>query len=112
MAVVEPTSNYLKKLMRRTAIIGSERHDSRRVDRRWGRAGRQGIRFFSILCFLGGPINEALVLKRISKVMIILGMKGGYPTFNMITKSIERAQRKVEENNFGTRKRLMNTMTP
>ena len=91
------------------AIIGTERHDSRRVDRQLrGRAGRQGdpgsSQFFVSL-------EDSLMRKfgsdRIAKIMDRMGYKEGEVIqHSMITKSIERAQKKVEENAFGTRKRL------
>ncbi len=92
------------------AIIGSERHDSRRVDRQLrGRAGRQGdpgsSQFF--VC-LEDELMRLFGSDRISKVMDTFGYKEGEVIqHSMITKSIERAQKKVEENNFGIRKRLL-----
>ncbi|MEX1003038.1 MAG: preprotein translocase subunit SecA [Crocinitomicaceae bacterium] len=92
------------------AIIGTERHDSRRVDRQLrGRAGRQGdpgsSQFFVSL-------EDSLMRKfgsdRIAKIMDRMGYKEGEVIqHSMITKSIERAQRKVEENAFGVRKKLL-----
>lgn len=92
------------------AIIGSERHDSRRVDRQLrGRAGRQGdpgsSQFF---VSLEDELMRLFGSDRISKVMDTFGYKEGEVIqHSMITKSIERAQKKVEENNFGIRKRLL-----
>ncbi|MGB5990587.1 MAG: preprotein translocase subunit SecA [Marinifilaceae bacterium] len=92
------------------AIIGTERHESRRVDRQLrGRAGRQGdpgsSQFF---VSLEDDLMRLFASDRIVKVMDKLGLKEGEVIQQgMITKSIERAQRKVEENNFGIRKRLL-----
>ncbi|MGL4629998.1 MAG: preprotein translocase subunit SecA [Leadbetterella sp.] len=92
------------------AIIGTERHDSRRVDRQLrGRAGRQGdpgsSQFF---VSLEDGLMRMFGSDRISKIMDTMGMKEGEVIqHSMITNSIERAQKKVEENNFGTRKRLI-----
>ena len=92
------------------AIIGTERHDSRRVDRQLrGRAGRQGdpgsSQFF---VSLEDDLMRLFGSDRIAKVMDRLGFKEGEVIqHSMITNSIERAQKKVEENNFGIRKRLL-----
>ena len=92
------------------AIIGTERHESRRVDRQLrGRAGRQGdpgtSQFF---VSLEDDLMRLFGSDRIAKMMDRLGLKEGEVIqHSMITKSIERAQRKVEENNFGIRKRLL-----
>src|SRR5574344_521560 len=92
------------------AIIGTERHESRRVDRQLrGRSGRQGdpgsSQFF---VSLEDNLMRLFGSERMSKVMDRLGLKEGEVIqHSMMTKSIERAQRKVEENNFGTRKRLL-----
>ena len=92
------------------AIIGSERHDSRRVDRQLrGRAGRQGdpgsSQFF---VSLEDNLMRLFGSERIAKMMDRLGHKEGEVIqHSMISKSIERAQKKVEENNFGIRKRLL-----
>ncbi len=92
------------------AIIGTERHESRRVDRQLrGRAGRQGdpgsSQFF---VSLEDDLMRMFGSERIAKVMDRMGIKEGEVIqHNMITKSIERAQKKVEENNFGIRKRLL-----
>ncbi|MBX7201625.1 MAG: preprotein translocase subunit SecA [Bacteroidia bacterium] len=92
------------------AIIGTERHESRRVDRQLrGRAGRQGdpgsSQFF---VSLEDDLMRLFGSERIAKIMDRLGMKDGEVIQSgMITNSIERAQRKVEENNFGIRKRLL-----
>ncbi len=89
------------------AIIGTERHDSRRVDRQLrGRAGRQGdpgsSQFFVAL---EDDLMRMFGSERIAKIMDRLGLKEGEVIqHSMITKSIERAQKKVEENNFGIRK--------
>ena len=92
------------------AIIGSERHDSRRVDRQLrGRAGRQGDPGSSqFYVSLEDDLMRLFGSERISKVMDRLGYKDGEVIqHSMVTKSIERAQKKVEENNFGIRKRLL-----
>jgi len=92
------------------AIIGTERHESRRVDRQLrGRAGRQGdpgsSQFF---VSLEDDLMRLFGSERISGIMDKLGLKDGEMIQHpMITKSIERAQKKVEENNFGIRKRLL-----
>lgn len=92
------------------AIIGTERHESRRVDRQLrGRAGRQGDPGSSqFYVSLEDNLMRLFGSERIAKMMDRLGMKEGEVIqHGMITKSIERAQRKVEENNFGIRKRLL-----
>jgi len=92
------------------AIFGTERHDSRRVDRQLrGRSGRQGdpgtSQFF---VSLEDDLMRMFGSGRIAGLMDRLGLKEGEVIqHSMITKSIERAQKKVEENNFGTRKRLL-----
>lgn len=92
------------------AIIGTERHDSRRVDRQLrGRSGRQGdpgsSQFF---VSLEDDLMRLFNSDRITGIMDRLGLQEGEVIqHSMITKSIERAQRKVEENNFGIRKRLL-----
>ncbi len=92
------------------AIIGTERHESRRVDRQLrGRAGRQGdpgsSQFF---VSLEDDLMRLFGSERISGIMDRLGLKEGEMIQHpMITRSIERAQKKVEENNFGIRKRLL-----
>jgi preprotein translocase subunit SecA len=92
------------------AIIGTERHESRRVDRQLrGRAGRQGdpgsSQFF---VSLEDKLMRLFGSERMVKVMDRLGIQEGEVIqHSMMTKSIERAQRKVEENNFGIRKRLL-----
>tara|TARA_B110000305_G_scaffold41292_1_gene43014 strand:- start:1106 stop:2476 length:1371 start_codon:yes stop_codon:yes gene_type:complete len=92
------------------AIIGTERHDSRRVDRQLrGRSGRQGdpgsSQFF--VC-LEDDLMRKFGSERIAKLMDRMGLKEGEViTHSMVSKSIERAQKKVEENNFGVRKRLL-----
>ena len=92
------------------AIIGTERHDSRRVDRQLrGRAGRQGdpgsSRFF---VSLEDDLMRKFGSERIAKLMDRMGLKEGEViSHGMVSKSIERAQKKVEENNFGIRKRLL-----
>ena len=92
------------------AIIGTERHDSRRVDRQLrGRSGRQGDPGSS-QCFvsLEDDLMRLFGSDRIAKVMDQLGHQDGdVIQHSMISKSIERAQKKVEENNFGIRKRLL-----
>jgi len=92
------------------AIVGTERHESRRVDRQLrGRSGRQGdpgsSQFF---VSLEDNLMRLFGSDRIAKLMDRMGLKEGEVIqHSMITKSIERAQKKVEENNFGTRKRLL-----
>ncbi len=92
------------------AILGTERHESRRVDRQLrGRAGRQGdpgsSQFF---VSLEDDLMRVFGSGRISSLMDRMGLKEGEVIqHSMITKSIERAQKKVEENNFGIRKRLL-----
>ncbi|NNF01564.1 MAG: preprotein translocase subunit SecA, partial [Bacteroidia bacterium] len=92
------------------AIIGSERHESRRIDRQLrGRAGRQGdpgsSQFF---VSLEDDLMRLFGSERIAKLMDRMGLEEGEVIqHSMITKSIERAQRKVEENNFGVRKKLL-----
>ena len=92
------------------AIIGTERHESRRVDRQLrGRSGRQGdpgsSQFF---VSLEDELMRLFGSERIAGIMDKLGLKDGEMIqHSMITKSIERAQKKVEENNFGIRKRLL-----
>ena len=92
------------------AIIGTERHESRRVDRQLrGRAGRQGDPGSSVFYVsLEDKLMRLFASERIAKVMDRLGFEDGERIESpMISKSIERAQRKVEENNFGIRKRLL-----
>ncbi|MFZ4543850.1 MAG: preprotein translocase subunit SecA [Saprospiraceae bacterium] len=92
------------------AIVGTERHDSRRVDRQLrGRAGRQGdpgtSQFF---VSLEDNLMRLFQSERIAGMMDKMGHKDGEVIqHSMVTKSIERAQKKVEENNFGIRKRLL-----
>jgi preprotein translocase subunit SecA len=92
------------------AIVGTERHDSRRVDRQLrGRAGRQGdpgsSQFF---VSLEDDLMRKFGSERIAKLMDRMGLKEGEVIqHRMISKSIERAQKKVEENNFGSRKHLL-----
>lgn len=92
------------------AIVGTERHESRRVDRQLrGRSGRQGdpgsSQFF---VSLEDNLMRLFGSERISNIMVRMGIEEGEVIqHSMITKSIERAQRKVEENNFGIRKRLL-----
>jgi len=92
------------------AIVGTERHDSRRVDRQLrGRAGRQGdagsTQFY---VSLEDNLMRLFGSERIAKMMDRMGLKEGEVIqHSMISKSIERAQKKVEENNFGVRKRLL-----
>ena len=92
------------------AIIGTERHESRRVDRQLrGRAGRQGDPGSSVFFVsLEDDLMRLFSSDRIASVMDRLGFKEGEMIeHSMISKSIERAQKKVEENNFGIRKRLL-----
>jgi preprotein translocase subunit SecA len=92
------------------AIVGTERHESRRVDRQLrGRAGRQGdpgtSQFF---VSLEDELMRLFGSERIASLMDRMGLKEGEVIqHRMISRSIERAQRKVEENNFGIRKRLL-----
>lgn len=92
------------------AILGTERHESRRVDRQLrGRAGRQGDPGSSLFFVsLEDDLMRMFGSERIAKIMDFAGYKEGEVIqHSMITKSIERAQKKVEENNFGIRKRLL-----
>ncbi|RAK25130.1 preprotein translocase subunit SecA [Flavobacterium aquaticum] len=92
------------------AIIGTERHDSRRVDRQLrGRAGRQGdVGSSQFYVSLEDNLMRLFGSERVAKVMDKIGLKEGEVIqHSMMTKSIERAQKKVEENNFGVRKRLL-----
>tara|TARA_B100000683_G_scaffold12562_1_gene13323 strand:+ start:32 stop:3394 length:3363 start_codon:yes stop_codon:yes gene_type:complete len=92
------------------AIIGTERHDSRRVDRQLrGRAGRQGDPGSSqFYVSLEDNLMRLFGSERVSKMMDRMGHKEGEVIqHSMMTKTIERAQKKVEENNFGIRKRLL-----
>lgn len=92
------------------AIVGTERHDSRRVDRQLrGRAGRQGDPGSSaFFVSLEDDLMRLFGSERIAKLMDRMGIEEGEVIqHSMISKSIERAQKKVEENNFGTRKRLL-----
>src|SRR5690606_21982615 len=92
------------------AIIGTERHDSRRVDRLLrGRSGRQGDQGSS-QCYVSLEDNLMRLFgsDRVAKMMDRLGLEeGAVIQHSMMTKSIELAQKKVEENNFGVRKRLL-----
>ena len=92
------------------AIIGTERHESRRVDRQLrGRAGRQGDPGSSVFYVsLEDKLMRLFASERIARVMDRLGFKeGDMIESSMISNSIERAQKKVEENHFGVRKRLL-----
>lgn len=92
------------------AIIGTERHESRRVDRQLrGRSGRQGdVGSSQFFVSLEDNLMRMFGSDRIAKLMDRMGLEEGEVIqHSMITKSIERAQRKVEENNFGVRKRLL-----
>jgi len=92
------------------AIVGTERHDSRRVDRQLrGRAGRQGDPGSSVFYIsLEDNLMRLFASERIAGMMDRLGFKEGEVLeHNMLNKSVERAQKKVEENNFGIRKRLL-----
>ena len=92
------------------AIIGTERHESRRVDRQLrGRAGRQGDPGSSVFFVsLEDDLMRLFASERIAALMDKLGFKEGEVLeHNMLSKSVERAQKKVEENNFGIRKRLL-----
>jgi preprotein translocase subunit SecA len=92
------------------AIIGTERHESRRVDRQLrGRSGRQGDPGTSqFYVSLEDNLMRLFMPERIARIMDKLGLKEGEEIqHSMVTSSIERAQKKVEENNFGIRKRLL-----
>ncbi|WP_224489442.1 preprotein translocase subunit SecA [Robertkochia flava] len=92
------------------AIIGTERHDSRRVDRQLrGRSGRQGDPGSSqFYVSLEDNLMRLFGSDRVAKIMDRMGLEEGEVIqHSMMTKSIERAQKKVEENNFGIRKRLL-----
>ena len=92
------------------AIIGTERHESRRVDRQLrGRSGRQGDPGTSkFYVSLEDNLMRMFMPERIARIMDRLGLKEGEViSHSMVTSSIERAQKKVEENNFGIRKRLL-----
>jgi len=92
------------------AIIGTERHESRRVDRQLrGRSGRQGDPgTSSFYVSLEDNLMRLFMPERIARIMDRLGLKEGEVIqHSMVTNSIERAQKKVEENNFGIRKRLL-----
>jgi preprotein translocase subunit SecA len=92
------------------AIIGTERHESRRVDRQLrGRSGRQGDPGTShFYVSLEDNLMRLFMPERIARIMDKLGLKEGEVIqHSMVTSSIERAQKKVEENNFGIRKRLL-----
>ncbi|MEL6305178.1 MAG: preprotein translocase subunit SecA [Bacteroidota bacterium] len=92
------------------AIIGTERHDSRRVDRQLrGRSGRQGdVGSSQFYVSLEDNLMRLFGSDRVAKMMDRMGLEEGEVIqHSMMTKSIERAQKKVEENNFGIRKRLL-----
>ncbi|REE05859.1 preprotein translocase subunit SecA [Marinoscillum furvescens] len=92
------------------AIIGTERHESRRVDRQLrGRAGRQGdVGSSQFYVSLEDNLMRLFMSDKVAKIMDRLGLQEGEVIqHSMITKSIERAQKKVEENNFAIRKRLL-----
>ena len=92
------------------AIVGTERHESRRVDRQLrGRAGRQGdVGSSQFFVSLEDNLMRLFMPERIAKLMDRMGLQEGEVIqHSMITNSIERAQKKVEENNFGIRKRLL-----
>lgn len=92
------------------AILGTERHESRRVDRQLrGRAGRQGDPGSSVFFVsLEDQLMRLFATERIASLMDRMGFKEGEVLeHNMLSKSVERAQKKVEENNFGIRKRLL-----
>ena len=92
------------------AIVGTERHDSRRVDRQLrGRSGRQGdVGSSQFYVSLEDNLMRLFGSERVAKMMDRMGLEDGEVIqHSMMTKSIERAQKKVEENNFGIRKRLL-----
>ena len=92
------------------AIVGTERHDSRRVDRQLrGRSGRQGdVGSSQFYVSLEDNLMRLFGSDRVAKMMDRMGLEDGEVIqHSMMTKSIERAQKKVEENNFGIRKRLL-----
>ena len=92
------------------AIIGTERHESRRVDRQLrGRAGRQGDPGSSVFFIsLEDHLMRLFASDRIASLMDRMGFEEGDALENkMLSNSVERAQKKVEENNFGIRKRLL-----
>ena len=92
------------------AIIGTERHESRRVDRQLrGRSGRQGDPGSSVFFVsFEDTVMRLFATDRVVKMLDHLGLKEGEPIeANMVTRSIENAQKRVEENNFGIRKRLL-----
>ncbi|MEM1338099.1 MAG: preprotein translocase subunit SecA [Bacteroidota bacterium] len=92
------------------AIVGTERHDSRRVDRQLrGRSGRQGdVGSSQFYVSLEDNLMRLFGSERVAKMMDRMGLQEGEVIqHSMMTKSIERAQKKVEENNFGIRKRLL-----
>ncbi len=92
------------------AIVGTERHDSRRVDRQLrGRSGRQGdVGSSQFYVSLEDNLMRLFGSERVAKIMDRMGLEDGEVIqHSMMTKSIERAQKKVEENNFGIRKRLL-----
>ena len=92
------------------AIIGTERHESRRVDRQLrGRAGRQGDPGSSVFFVsFEDTVMRLFATDRVVKMLDRLGLKEDEMIeHNMVSKSIENAQRRVEENNFGIRKRLL-----
>jgi len=98
------------KACRGLHIIGTERHEARRIDRQLrGRSGRQGdpgsSRFY---LSLEDDLMRLFGSERIARIMERMGLKEGEVIqHSMITKSVERAQKKVEENNYGIRKRLL-----
>ena len=92
------------------AIVGTERHESRRVDRQLrGRSGRQGdVGSSQFFVSLEDNLMRLFMPDRVARIMDRLGLKEGEVIqHSMVTKAIERAQKKVEENNFGIRKRLL-----
>ena len=92
------------------AIVGTERHESRRVDRQLrGRAGRQGdVGSSQFFVSLEDSLMRLFISEKIAKVMDRLGLQEGEVIqHSMVTKSIERAQKKVEQNNYTVRKRLL-----
>ena len=108
--VVVPTSSSEVKDAGGLAIIGTERHESRRVDRQLrGRSGRQGDPGSSVFYVsFEDQLMRLFATDRVMKMLDTLGLKDGEMIESkMVTRAIENAQKRVEENNFGIRKRLL-----